>query len=111
MSSETSLQNKSPTVEVAKPPIGQESSEESQEIKNDSSKGGADAPNSEGNVISPIAKLFGVEQEQTSRCVKCSTEKSKVSPVLLSALMLHDIEGFFDSSEVFLEFSSLKNLF
>lgn len=42
---------------------------------------------------SPISKLFGVEQEQTSRCTKCGTENSKVSPVLLSSLMLQDLDG------------------
>lgn len=50
-----------------------------------------DAPTEED--ASHISKLFGVEQEQTSRCTKCSTENSKVSPVLLSSLMLQELDG------------------
>ena len=50
-----------------------------------------DAPTEEDT--SHISKLFGVEQEQTSRCTKCSTENSKVSPVLLSSLMLQELDG------------------
>ena len=42
---------------------------------------------------SPIAKFFGLEQEQVSRCTKCGTENSKLSTILLSSLMLQDIEG------------------
>ena len=45
-------------------------------------------------VVSPIAKLFGVDQEQTSRCTKCGSENSKTSPVLLSSLTLQDLEGW-----------------
>jgi len=43
--------------------------------------------------VSPICKLFGVEQEQISRCTKCGSENSKTSPVLLSSLTLQDVEG------------------
>lgn len=42
---------------------------------------------------SPISKLFGVEQEQASRCTKCSSENSKTCTVLLSSLMIQDMEG------------------
>lgn len=42
---------------------------------------------------SHVSKLFGVDQEQTSRCTKCSNENSKVSVVLLSSLMLQDLDG------------------
>lgn len=45
------------------------------------------------STVSPIAKLFGVEQEQTIRCTKCGSENSKTSPVLLSSLTLQDLEG------------------
>jgi len=57
-----------------------------------------DAPAEENP--SHISKLFGVEQEQTSRCTKCSTENSKVSPVLLSSLMLQDLDGEHSFEEV-----------
>lgn len=43
--------------------------------------------------VSPITKLFGVEQEQISRCTKCGSENAKKSPVLLSSLTLQDLEG------------------
>lgn len=62
---------------------------------------GTVAPESEsvseehGSTISPITKLFGVEQEQTSKCTKCGTENSKTSPVFLSSLLLQDLEGMF----------------
>lgn len=55
--------------------------------------GGEESVEPEDNHVSPVAKLFGVEQEQASRCVKCNTETSKVSPVLLSSLILQDLEG------------------
>lgn len=45
------------------------------------------------SLVSPIAKLFGVTQEQTIRCTKCGRENSKTSPVLLSSLTLQDLEG------------------
>ena len=43
--------------------------------------------------VSPISKLFGVQQEQTSRCTRCGSENSKTSLVLLSSLILQDMDG------------------
>ena len=43
--------------------------------------------------VSPISKLFGVEQEQSSRCTRCGSENSKTSLVLLSSLILQDMDG------------------
>ncbi|XP_057379183.1 PAN2-PAN3 deadenylation complex catalytic subunit PAN2-like isoform X3 [Daphnia carinata] len=52
------------------------------------------SPSEDGHSpVSPISKLFGVEQEQTSRCTKCGSETSKTSLVLLSSLTLQDLEG------------------
>lgn len=52
------------------------------------------SPSGDGlSPVSPISKLFGVEQEQTSRCTKCGSASSKTSPVLLSSLTLQDLEG------------------
>ncbi|XP_046443074.1 PAN2-PAN3 deadenylation complex catalytic subunit PAN2-like isoform X2 [Daphnia pulex] len=51
------------------------------------------SPSEDGlSPVSPISKLFGVEQEQISRCTKCGSENSKTSPVLLSSLTLQDVE-------------------
>ena len=72
------------------------------ESSSDGNKSGGDGASTPEDV-SPITKLFGVEQEQTSRCVKCGTENSKVSAVLLSSLMLHDVQSEQTSFEVVLE--------
>lgn len=67
------------------------------DIIDDSRKLERDAsPSEDGSVpVSPIARLFGVQQEQTSRCTKCGSENSKTSPVLLSSLILQDLEGLY----------------
>ena len=50
-------------------------------------------PPDEATATSPISNLFGVSQEQTIRCTKCGTNSSKKSTVLLSSLMLQEMEG------------------
>ena len=44
-------------------------------------------------VESPITELFGAEQELTSRCTKCNNGSGKTSHILLSSLMLNELEG------------------